>query len=149
MGCCRPDGRCKPPAHPFGDFWLIPPGGKFVIVERKAVPDLEHTLVGGRLFKQFAGCREYAGPDGVVVLLIEGNLFAKQPKLAGITTARPGVHPNAIRGALLSLQEEYGVKIVPSNNGDDTVRTLIWLYDRYRVGGIRESTQRRSRSRSA
>lgn len=111
---------------PWGDFWLIPRVDTQLIVERKKGSDLQNSIADGRFFRQLANCLQ-GGTE--TILLIEGDLF---PKVTGGIGARPGVHPNAIRGAILSAERE-GVRVVQSRDALDSARALIWLYQNARV----------------
>lgn len=117
-------------ALPHGDFWIEPdrrPNYRAVI-ERKSVSDLHHSIIDGRLFKQMKKC---IASGAEVFLLIEGHYWG-ETKPGGVTLKGGGVHPNAMRGALLAIQRE-GVTIIHTQNPDDTVRAILWLARKVRT----------------
>lgn len=116
-------------ALPEGDYWMVYPNGFLLLVERKTPGDLASSLVDGRLFKQAKRCIERVGDNGLAALLIEGAGAFAAPTPKGVRLGRPGVHPNAVRGALLSLQLD-GVYVVHSSGPEDTATALTWLYRR-------------------
>lgn len=122
MNCEAAKIETKAEALKYGDYWLMFPDGRLTIIERKTGSDLASSIADSRLFKQFEGMLSM-GPDQLIYL-IEGLPLIPAPK--GISTRRVGVHPNAVRGALLSLQSSACV--VHSLNADDTVTAILWLY---------------------
>ena len=97
---------------PVGDFIL----SEDVCVELKKVNDFVGSLLDGRLFvqaKQMRGC--FKKP----IYIIEGDV-------SDIYEVR-NVHPNALRGALLSLLLDYQIPIMFAPTEDETAELLFVL----------------------
>jgi ERCC4-type nuclease len=111
-------------AHYKGDYLIQIPGWTRMI-ERKSISDLHSSIIDGRVFEQVKIMANSSDIDEAI-LLIEGNLWTDKVERGIQMKGRTGVHPNSIRGALLSIQR-LGVRLVQSKDYDDTVRALIWL----------------------
>ena len=90
-----------------GDYLID--GG--VIVERKTYADFATSLVDGRLFPQAAALAR--SPHRPVVLL-EGP---KPPQM-------PGVHPHALKGAIVSLAVMWRLPVLHARDPEDSLRIL-------------------------
>ena len=90
-----------------------------VVVERKTVSDFLDTLTGGErsLFEQVKDAARYY--DRPVVLIEGSGLYGER-----------NVHPNAIRGALVSLAVDFGASVVRTDDEDDTAAMLEVLATR-------------------
>ena len=98
-----------------------------VVVERKTVEDFLDTLLGGdrSLFGQIrAMATHYERP----VVIVEG------PDLYEVRD----VHPNAIRGALVSLTVEYGASILFARDANETTEMLAIIAEREQSHESRE-----------
>ncbi len=95
-----------------------------VAVERKSAEDFIQSIIDGRLFDQVKRLSEhYARP----ILIVEGDLFSV-PR---------GVHPNAIRGALISLVTDFGISVLFSNSPEETATYIKLLAKREQEEGER------------
>jgi len=81
-----------------------------VLVERKSVLDLHDSLLKGRLWRQVGALRRASTRP---FLLVEGHDLDRGP-----------IHPHAIRGVCLSVQEQ-GVHIIRTTDVQDTA---LWLW---------------------
>lgn len=119
-----------------GDYQLAPRSNLIVLVERKAQADLSASIIDGRLFDQMSKLlRRQAELPGTtrLFLLVEGAPFPRRAKAQGDilqSERRAGVHPNSIRGALLSAQQR-GIFVLYSKGASDTIQTILWLYRRF------------------
>ena len=104
-----------------GDYVVGPDS----LVERKAVSDLHDSIVKGRFWPQLFRLRAFADE---VWLVVEGRRIDAGP-----------VHPDAIRGALITASER-GVRVLRSESSADTARWLRRL-------AIRRQNPRRPRDR--
>ena len=86
-----------------------------VAIERKTAADFVDSLVGADrdLFRQIGDLtRTYERP----LLILEGrDLYARQ------------VHPNAIRGALVSIAVDFGVSIIPTEDEEETASVIALI----------------------
>jgi DNA excision repair protein ERCC-4 len=93
-----------------GDYFI----NSGVVVERKTYADFATSLVDGRLFPQAAA--RARSPHRPVVLL-EG------PK----PLRMPGVHPHALKGAIVSLALMWRLPVVHARDPEDALRILRFL----------------------
>ncbi len=86
-----------------------------VAIERKTAADFVDSLVGADrdLFRQVGDLtRTYERP----LLILEGrDLYARQ------------VHPNAIRGALVSIAVDFGISIIPTEDEEETASVIALI----------------------
>ena len=91
-----------------------------VAIERKTVSDFISSMLNKRLLNQLEGLQQYENKLLVIEGIEEQELYAKDD---GIN----GVHPNAIRGFLLSILLKYKVPIVFTKNYEDTAKFILIL----------------------
>ncbi|MFH1823447.1 MAG: ERCC4 domain-containing protein [archaeon] len=93
-----------------------------IAIERKTVSDFINSMISKRLVRQLLEMKQYPQQ----ILLIEGieehELYNDEEK--------GGVHPNAIRGMLLSVILDYRIPIIYTKDYKDTVRFLLTLEKR-------------------
>lgn len=85
-----------------------------IVIERKTYADFAISLVDGRLFPQAAAlarCRHRP------VVLLEG------PK----PSQMPGIHPHALKGAMLSLAVMWRLPVICSRDPEDSLLILRFL----------------------
>jgi ERCC4-type nuclease len=89
-------------ALPYGDYFIPK---EPAIIERKSVTDFVNTLKQGRLFEQLSGLKSI---DAKPFLILEGR----------ITTLRRYTKFSfeSIYGLLLSIERDWGIPIVPTEN---------------------------------
>ncbi len=102
-------------------------------VERKSVRDFVQSIIDGRLLEQARMLKE-AFPKPVLIL--EGR---EDPY-----TVR-GIHPNALRGALLAVAVDFNIPILPSRDEVDTAGLLLVLTRREQEEKRRELVVRGER----
>ena len=91
-----------------------------VAVERKTVSDFIGSMINKRLSNQLEELQQYKKKLLVVEGIDEQVLYSDSE--GGI-----GMHPNAIRGFLLSILLKYNVPIIYTKNSDDTAKFLSVL----------------------
>tara|TARA_Y100000296_G_scaffold84251_1_gene117079 strand:- start:3800 stop:4489 length:690 start_codon:yes stop_codon:yes gene_type:complete len=91
-----------------------------VAIERKTVFDFISSMKNGRLVNQLEGLQQYKNK----LLIIEG---LSEQELYTDSEDRIGMHPNAIRGFLLSILLKYKVPIIFTKNYEDTVKFISVL----------------------
>ncbi len=87
------------------------------IIERKTFQDFIGSILNKRLHSQLKEIKKYPKH----FLILEGFDF----------TYKSNVHPNAIRGMLLSIATDYQIPIIYTENEADTARFLILTSKRY------------------
>jgi len=95
-----------------GDYEI----GEFLI-ERKTFPDFISSMINKRLQEQLINLKKSKRP----LLLVEGN-YTNQ--------SNSKIHPNAIKGMILSIQLDFQVPIINTKDENDTVDFLILLAKR-------------------
>ncbi len=112
---------------PAGDYLIE----NTVLVERKTYADFAVSLVDGRLFTQAAALTRR--PERTI-LLLEG------PKPAQM----PGVHPHALKGALISLGAMWRLPVVHARDPEESLLILRFLAQQARsAGGILKRDDRK------
>lgn len=91
-----------------------------VAVERKTVSDFIGSMINKRLSNQLEELQQYKKK----LLIVEG---IDEQELYSDSESRVGMHPNAIRGFLLSILLKYNVPIIYTKNSDDTAKFLSVL----------------------
>ena len=94
-----------------------------IAIERKTVNDFFSSMINKRLVKQLESLQQYPNR----LLLIEGideqELYSNEP-------AKEGIHPNAIRGFLISIIFRYKTPIIFSKDSSDTAKFILILLNR-------------------
>lgn len=93
-----------------GDFLL----SSKVVVEYKTVRDFVDSIIDGRLLSQLKELKKYEKP----LLIIEG--------IEDIYSVRK-VHPNAIRGMLITITVSYGIPLIQTKTHKETAELLIMI----------------------
>jgi len=96
---------------------------KDVAIERKTVLDFMSSIKNKRLSKQLEELQQYKNR----LLIIEG---VEEQELYVDSESSIGIHPNAIRGFLLSVLLKYKVPIIFSKNHEDTAKFIFILSKR-------------------
>lgn len=91
-----------------------------VAIERKTVSDFISSMISRRLLKQLEEIQQYQNR----ILIIEG---IDEQELYTDSEDRIGMHPNAIRGFLLSILLKYKVPIIYTKDYKDTARFISVL----------------------
>ena len=89
-----------------------------VAVERKTVSDFISSMINKRLSNQLEELQQYKKKLLIIEGIDEQELYSED---------RDGMHPNAIRGFLLSILLKYNVPIIYTKNSDDTAKFLSVL----------------------
>jgi Fanconi anemia group M protein len=96
---------------------------KGVAIERKTVSDFVSSMINRRLLKQLEELGQYKER----LLIIEG---IDEQELYTDSEDWIGMHPNSIRGFLLSILLKYKVPIIFTKNYEDTAKFLSVLSKR-------------------
>lgn len=94
---------------------------KNVAVERKTISDFLSSMTNKRLVKQIEELKQYKNRLIIIEGLEDQELYNNQPK---------GIHPNAIRGFLLSILLKHKIPVILSKNSEDTAKFLLVLAKR-------------------
>ena len=94
-----------------------------VAIERKTVSDFISSMKNKRLVKQLEEMQQYKNK----LLIIEG---IEEQELYTDSEDRIGMHPNAIRGFLLSILLKHKVPIIFTKNYEDTAKFILILSKR-------------------
>ncbi len=93
-----------------GDFLL----SSKVVVEYKTVQDFVDSIIDGRLLSQLKELNKYEKP----VIIIEGT--------EDMYSARK-IHPNAIRGMLVTITVSYGIPLIQTRTHKETAEILMMI----------------------
>ncbi|MCH8945922.1 MAG: hypothetical protein IIA85_03295 [Nanoarchaeota archaeon] len=93
---------------------------KDVAIERKTVNDFISSIKNKRLINQLEELQQYKNK----LLIIEG---LDEQELYTDSEDRIGMHPNAVRGFLLSILLKYKVPIIFTKNYKDTAKFILIL----------------------
>ena len=96
---------------------------KGVAIERKTISDFVSSMINRRLLKQLEELGQYKER----LLIIEG---IDEQELYTDSEDWTGMHPNSIRGFLLSILLKYKVPIIFTKNYEDTAKFLSVLSKR-------------------
>jgi ERCC4-type nuclease len=88
---------------------------KDVIIERKTVSDFISSMLNHRLIKQIEELQQYNNKLLIIEGISEQELYRED---------NIGVHPNAIRGFLLSILLKEKIPILFSKNSEDTAKFI-------------------------
>ncbi len=91
-----------------------------VAIERKTVSDFISSMINRRLLRQLEELQQYKKR----LLIIEGIY---EQELYSDSEEKMGMHPNAIRGFLLSILLKYNVPVIYTKNSQDTAKFLAVL----------------------
>lgn len=91
-----------------------------VAIERKTVLDFISSMKNRRLVNQLEGLQQYKNK----LLIVEG---LEEQELYTDYEDEIGMHPNAIRGFLLSILLKYKVPIIFAKNSEDTAKFILVL----------------------
>lgn len=94
-----------------------------VAIERKTVQDFISSMLNKRLTNQLQGLQQYKNR----ILIIEG---IEEHELYSNGVPDTGIHPNAIRGFLLSIILSYKTPIIFTKDSEDTARFISVLSKR-------------------
>ncbi|MGV8151032.1 MAG: DEAD/DEAH box helicase [Candidatus Woesearchaeota archaeon] len=93
-----------------GDFLL----SSKVVVEYKTVQDFVDSIIDGRLLSQLKELKKYSKP----IIIIEG--------IDDMYSVRK-IHPNAIRGMLVTITVSYGIPLIQTRTHKETAEILMMI----------------------
>lgn len=95
---------------PTGDYII----NDTIVVERKTVCDFIQSIIDGRLFKQAQRMRQIFD---IALFIVEGE---------GLDNCGINIHPNAVKGAMVSIALQWRMPILFARNIAETA-LLLWL----------------------
>lgn len=93
---------------------------KGTAIERKTVSDFVNSMKNRRLLKQLEELQQYESKLIIVEGIDEQELYTDSEE-------NIGMHPNSIRGFLLSILLNYKVPIIFTKNYEDTAKFILVL----------------------
>lgn len=98
---------------------------KDVAIERKTVSDFISSMINRRLINQLEEIGQYEDR----LLIIEG-IYEQELYSDKLSEEREGMHPNSIRGFLLSVLLKYKVPVLFTKDAEDTAKFISVLAKR-------------------
>ncbi len=95
---------------------------KGVAIERKTVSDFISSIKNKRMTSQLEEIQQYKDRLLIIEGMDEQELYSDD-----FSGERIGMHPNAIRGFLLSVILKYKVPIIFTKNSEDTAKFILVL----------------------
>lgn len=95
-----------------------------IVIERKTVSDFISSMLSRRLLNQLEGLQQYEDR----LLLVEG--IDEQELYTDSSPEASGLHPNSVRGFLLSIVLRYKVPIIFTKNYEDTAKFISVILKR-------------------
>jgi Fanconi anemia group M protein len=92
-----------------------------VAIERKTVSDFVNSIINKRIIRQLQELQQYNNK----LLIIEG--IDEQELYSDDNTDEKTIHPNAIRGFLLSVTIKHRIPVILTKNYEDTAKYLAVL----------------------
>lgn len=92
---------------------------KETVIERKTVNDFISSMKNKRLIRQLEELQQYKNRLLIIEGIEEQELYSEKLKT--------GIHPNAIRGFLLSILLKYKVPIIYTKDFKDTAKFILVL----------------------
>jgi len=86
-----------------------------IIIERKTISDFTNSMINKRLIQQLSQMQKYKNK----LLIIEGEILS--------LLEEENIHPNSIRGFILSIITNYETNIIFTKDYQDTAQYLITL----------------------
>ena len=93
---------------------------KDVAVERKTVSDFISSMINRRLLKQLEELQQYKNKLLIVEGIDEQDLYTDSKE-------KTGMHPNSVRGFLLSITLKYNIPLIFTKNAEDTAIFLTLI----------------------
>lgn len=101
---------------------------KGVAIERKTVSDFITSMKNRRLLNQLQELQQYKKKLLIIEGIDEQDLYTDSgPKGITIGGELIGMHPNSVRGFLLSILLKYNVPIIFTKNTEDSARFIYLL----------------------
>ena len=98
---------------------------KDVAIERKTVSDFITSIKNKRLVKQLEELQQYKHRLLIIEGIDEEELYTEE---------NFGMHPNSIRGFILSILLKYKTPIIFTKNAKDTAEFISVLYKKREIG---------------
>lgn len=90
-----------------------------VVVERKTISDFLSSMINHRLLSQLESMKQHENNLLIIEGLDERELYSEE--------AGTGIHPNAIRGFLLSIVLKHKIPVIFSKSSEDTAKYLMTI----------------------
>ncbi len=95
---------------------------KGTAIERKTVSDFINSMKSGRLLSQLEEMKQYESSLLIIEGIDEQELYTEE-----FSEDRTGMHPNSVRGFLLSILLNHKIPIIFTKNYEDTAKFLSVL----------------------
>ncbi len=96
-----------------------------VVIERKTVSDFISSMINKRLPKQLDELKQYKRPLLIVEGIDEQDLYTEE-----YFKEKIGMHPNSIRGFLISIVLNHKIPIIFTKNTEDTAKFISVILKR-------------------
>ncbi len=93
-----------------------------IAIERKTIHDFISSMLSKRLANQLKSLQQYKNKILIIEGIEEHELYSDE-----IFKENGGIHPNAIRGFLLSIVLDYKTPIIFTKNPEDTAKFISVL----------------------
>lgn len=90
-----------------------------IAIERKTISDFISSMINKRLTRQLEELQQYESKLLIIEGIEEQEIYSEENE--------GGIHPNAIRGFLLSIILKYRIPIIFTKNYEDTARFIAVL----------------------
>ena len=91
-----------------------------IAIERKTVSDFISSMINKRLTRQLEGMKQYPQQLLIIEGIEEQELYNDKEK--NLEGEKQGMHPNAIRGMILSIILDFKTPIIFTKNYHDTAK---------------------------
>ena len=92
------------------------------IVERKTISDFISSMINNRLLKQIEEMKQYSERLLIIEGFDEQELYSEENAFQ-----KNGMHPNSIRGFLLSISLKHKIPIIFTKNCQDTAKFIYLI----------------------
>ena len=96
-----------------------------IAIERKTVSDFISSMINRRLLKQLEELQQYENRLLIIEGIDEQDLYSDE-----FSKEKIGMHPNAVRGFLISILIKYKVPIIFTKNYNDSAKFILIISKR-------------------
>ena len=96
-----------------------------IAIERKTVSDFISSMINKRLSRQLEELQQYKNKLLIIEGVEEQEIYSEENN-----EEKNGIHPNSVRGFLLSILLKYKIPIIFTKNHEDTSKFILVLLKR-------------------
>jgi len=96
-----------------------------IVIERKTVSDFISSMINKRLSNQIEELKQYKNPLLIIEGIDEQELYTEE-----YFKEKTGMHPNSIRGFLVSILLVHKIPIIFTKNAEDTAKFISVILKR-------------------